>query len=108
MLGALLGGAISLGMKYLPKIGRALGSIGSGARKLGDINQQARKIGSFANTVTGGALTRSPLGQKINEASKIVEQGTSEVSKFTDNAQQKADQFKSTLNRMTGRTEGYV
>jgi len=108
MLGALIGGAVSLGMRYLPKIGRALGTIGDGARKLGELNTQARKIGSFTNTLTGGALTKSPLGQKINEASKIVESGSAEVSKFTDNAQQKVDQFKSTLNKMAGRTEGYV
>jgi len=108
MLGALLGGAISLGMRYIPKIVSTIGRIGSASRKLGEINSNARKIGTFANQITGGALTRSPIGQKINEASKVVEQGTSTVSNVADTVQQKADQFKSTLNRMSGRTEGYV
>eukprot|EP00960_Hanusia_phi_P007657 219092-Hanusia_phi.AAC.1 len=88
-------------MKYIPKIIGGLGKIGSASRKLGDINNKARQLGSFANQLSGGKLTESKLGQKINEASKIVEKGTGEVSKFTDNAQQKADQFKSTLNRMS-------
>eukprot|EP00960_Hanusia_phi_P017962 528025-Hanusia_phi.AAC.1 len=59
-------------MAWGSRLGQALGYV----RKLGSALGTARRVGSAVNRELGGALTRHPLGAKINELSKTAIQGT--------------------------------
>ena len=94
----LLGRMFSMGMKYAPAIGRGIGQISNGARKLGQVIDTGRKIGTIANQASGGRLTASPIGQKIDEVSQKVGLLTGKVSQTADHAGRVHNRFMSSLN----------
>eukprot|EP00960_Hanusia_phi_P011005 323235-Hanusia_phi.AAC.1 len=72
------------------RLGKALGYV----QKLGVGLQKARAIGSFANQQLNGALTRHPLGARINELSKQAIQGTNLVEQGLSKAQAMDNQLR--------------
>ena len=80
--------AISMFNRVAPKISRGIGQVADIGRNIGQVVKHGRNIGSIANQISGGRLSQSSIGQKIQEAANKIESGANFISDNEDNAQQ--------------------
>ena len=68
----IFGKAISMFNRVAPKISRGIGQVSEIGRNIGQVVKHGRNIGSIANQMSGGRLSQSPIGQKIQDAAIIL------------------------------------
>ncbi len=78
---------ISMFNRAAPKISRGIGQIAEVGRNIGQVVKHSRNIGSIANQISGGRLSQSPIGQKIQDVANKIENGANFVSGNEDRAQ---------------------
>ena len=59
MIGRLISKGIRLGMKYVPKIGKAFGQVAEGSRKFGQLVEGGKKFGQVVDAVSRGKVGQS-------------------------------------------------
>ena len=82
------GSAISAFNRVAPKISRGIGQVSSMSRNIGQVVNTGRSIGAIANQMSGGRLSQSPIGQKIQDVANKIEKGANFVSGNENRAQQ--------------------
>ena len=82
------GRAISMYNRAAPKISRGIGQISDIGRNIGQVVKHGRSIGSIANQMSGGRLSQSPIGQKIQDVANKIESGANFIANNESNAQQ--------------------
>ncbi len=73
--------------KVAPRISRGIGQVADIGRNFGQVVKHSRNIGSIANQISGGRLSPSPIGQKIQDAANKIESGANFISGHEDRAQ---------------------
>ena len=89
------GRAISMFNRVAPKISRGIGQVSDIGRNIGQVVKHGRSIGSIANQISGGRLSQSPIGQKIQDVANKIESG----AKFIAGDEDKAQKALSTISR---------
>ena len=79
---------ISMFNRAAPKIARGIGQVAEVGRNIGQVVKHSRNIGSIANPISGGRLSQSNLGQKMQDVANKIENGANFVSGNEDKAQQ--------------------
>ena len=82
------GRAISMFKRVAPKISRGIGQTSDIGRNIGQVVIHGRSIGSIANQMSGGRLSQSPIGQKIQDVANKIESGANFIAGNEDKAQQ--------------------
>ena len=80
--------AISMFNRVAPKLSRGIGQVAEVGRNIGQVVKHSRNIGSIANQISGGRLSQSPIGQKIQDVANKIENGANFVAGNEDKAQQ--------------------
>ena len=57
--------------RVAPKISRGIGQAADIGRNIGQVVKHSRNIGSIANQISGGRLSQSTIGRKIQEMQQI-------------------------------------
>ena len=78
---------ISMFNRAAPKIARGIGQVAEVGRNIGQVVKHSRNIGSIANQISGGRLSQSNLGQKMQDVANKIEKGANFVSGNEDRAQ---------------------
>jgi hypothetical protein len=78
---------ISMFNRAAPKIARGIGQVAEVGRNIGQVVKHSRNIGSIANQISGGRLSQSNLGQKMQDVANKIENGANFVSGNEDRAQ---------------------
>ena len=78
--------AISMFNRVAPKISRGIGQVADIGRNIGQVVKHGRNIGSIANQISGGRLSQSHIGQKIQDAANKIESGANFISGNEDRA----------------------
>jgi len=81
--------------RVAPKISRGIGQVADVGRNIGQVVKHSRNIGSIANQISGGRLSQSPIGQKIQDVANKIENGAN----FIAGNENKAQQALSTISR---------
>jgi len=84
----IFGKAISMFNRVAPKISRGIGQVSEIGRNIGQVVKHGRSIGSIANQISGGRLSQSPIGQKIQNAVNKIETGANYITGNEDKAQE--------------------
>ena len=79
---------ISMFNRVAPKLSRGIGQVAEVGRNIGQVVKHSRNIGSIANQISGGRLSQSPIGQKIQDVANKIENGANFVAGNEDKAQQ--------------------
>ena len=79
---------VSMFNRAAPKISRGIGQVADIGRNIGQVVKHGRNIGSIANQISGGRLSQSPIGQKIQDVANKIENGANFVAGNEDKAQQ--------------------
>ena len=82
------GRVVSMFNRAAPKISRGIGQVADIGRNIGQVVKHGRNIGSIANQISGGRLSQSSIGQKIQDAANKIESGANFISGNEDRAQQ--------------------
>ena len=82
------GRAISMFNRVAPKISRGIGQVSDIGRNIGQVVKHGRSIGSIANQISGGRLSQSPIGQKIQDVANKIESGANFIAGNEEKAQQ--------------------
>ena len=92
------GSAISAFNRVAPKISRGIGQVSSMSRNIGQVVNTGRSIGAIANQMSGGRLSQSPIGQKIQDVANKIEKGANFVSGYENRAQQALSNISRKIN----------
>ena len=92
------GSAISAFNRVAPKISRGIGQVSSMSRNIGQVVNTGRSIGAMANQMSGGRLSQSPIGQKIQDVANKIEKGANFVSGNENRAQQALSNISRKIN----------
>ena len=92
------GSAIPAFNRVAPKISRGIGQVSSMSRNIGQVVNTGRSIGAIANQMSGGRLSQSPIGQKIQDVANKIEKGANFVSGNENRAQQALSNISRTNN----------
>ena len=92
------GSAISACNRVAPKISRGIGQVSSMSRNIGQVVNTGRSIGAIANQMSGGRLSQSPIGQKIQDVANKIEKGANFVSGNENRAQQALSNISRKIN----------
>jgi len=92
------GSAISAFNRVAPKISRGIGQVSSMSRNIGQVVNTGRSIGAIANQMSGGRLSQSPIGQKIQDVANKIEKGANFVSGNENRAQQALSNISRKIN----------
>ena len=90
--------AISAFNRLAPKISRGIGQVSSMSRNIGQVVNTGRSIGAIANQMSGGRLSQSPIGQKIQDVANKIEKGANFVSGNENRAQQALSNISRKIN----------
>ena len=90
--------AISAFNRVAPKISRGIGQVSSMSRNIGQVVNTGRSIGAIANQMSGGRLSQSPIGQKIQDVANKIEKGANFVSGNENRAQQALSNISRKIN----------
>ena len=92
------GRAISMFNRVAPKISRGIGQVSDIGRNIGQVVKHGRSIGSIANQISGGRLSQSPIGQKIQDVANKIESGANFITGNEDKAQQALSNISRKIN----------
>ena len=92
------GRAISAFNRVAPKISRGIGQVSNMSRNIGQVVNTGRSIGSIANQMSGGRLSQSPIGQKIQDVANKIESGANFISGNENRAQQALSNISRKIN----------
>jgi hypothetical protein len=92
------GRAISAFNRVAPKISRGIGQVSNMSRNIGQVVNTGRSIGSIANQMSGGRLSQSPLGQKIQDVANKIESGANFIAGNENRAQQALSNISRKIN----------
>ena len=90
--------AISMFNRVAPKISRGIGQVADVGRNIGQVVNTGRSIGAIANQMSGGRLSQSPIGQKIQDVANKIEKGANFVSGNENRAQQALSNISRKIN----------
>jgi hypothetical protein len=68
------------------------------SRNIGQVVNTGRSIGAIANQMSGGRLSQSPIGQKIQDVANKIEKGANFVSGNENRAQQALSNISRKIN----------
>ena len=68
------------------------------SRNIGQVVNTGRSIGSIANQMSGGRLSQSPIGQKIQDVANKIESGANFIAGNENRAQQALSNISRKLN----------
>ncbi len=80
------GRAIGLFNRVSPKISKGIGQVAHIARNVGQAIGNVRNIGSTVDAMSGGRISASPFGQKMQEITNKVESGANFIANNEDKA----------------------
>jgi hypothetical protein len=92
------GRAISAFNRVAPKISRGIGQVSNMSRNIGQVVNTGRSIGSIANQMSGGRLSQSPIGQKIQDVANKIESGANFIAGNENRAQQALSNISRKIN----------
>ena len=92
------GRAISAFNRVAPKISRGIGQVSNMSRNIGQVVNTGRSIGSIANQMSGGRLSQSPIGQKIQDVANKIESGANVIAGNENRAQQALSNISRKIN----------
>ena len=92
------GSAISAFNRVAPKISRGIGQVSIMSRNIGQVVNIGRIIGSIANQMSGGRLSQSPIGQKIQDVANKIESGANFIAGNENRAQQALSNISRKIN----------
>jgi hypothetical protein len=92
------GRAISAFNRVAPKISRGIGQVSNMSRNIGQVVNTGRSIGSIANQMSGGRLSQSPIGQKIQDVANKIESGANFIAGNKNRAQQALSNISRKIN----------
>ena len=92
------GSAISAFNRVAPKISRGIGQVSSMSRNIGQVVNTGRSIGAIANQMSGGRLSQSPIGQKIQDVANKIESGANFIAGNENRAQQALSNISRKIN----------
>ena len=92
------GSAISAFNRVAPKISREIGQVSSMSRNIGQVVNTGRSIGAIANQMSGGRLSQSPIGQKIQDVANKIESGANFIAGNENRAQQALSNISRKIN----------
>ena len=92
------GRAISAFNMVAPKISRGIGQVSNMSRNTGQVVNTGRNIGSIANQMSGGRLSQSPIGQKIQDVANKIESGANFIAGNENRAQQALSNISRKIN----------
>jgi hypothetical protein len=92
------GRAISMFNRVAPKISRGIGQVSDIGRNIGQVVKHGRSIGSIANQMSGGRLSQSSIGQKVQDAANKIESGANFIAGNENNAQQALSNISRKIN----------
>ncbi len=78
--------AISMFNRVAHKISRGVGQVADIGSNIRQVVKLSRNVGSIANQISGGRLSQSPIGQKIQDAAKKIENGSHFIAGNEDRA----------------------
>ena len=92
------GRAISAFNRVAPKISRGIGQVSNMSRNIGQVVNTGRSIGSIANQMSGGRLSQSPIGQKIQDVANKIESGANFIAGNENRAKQALSNISRKIN----------